>query len=173
MRASFLLPCLAALLALPAAAQKAPKAPATLLGRWKTSQVSFSVTGAIPDSVRDQLDNDEIAGLNQAIFTGEALLVVEFRADSTYDFTIMRDGETIRYETGRFAVRQGRLLASAPGSPDGSSFNDQQVLRLARRTLTLAFLVGPTLPGVSQEIDYRRVGPYPAENELTPRSQPK
>lgn len=156
---------LATLLALPAFAQKPPKAPLTLLGRWKTSRVGFTVTAATPDSVRDQLDNPEVAGLNQAIFTGEALLVVEFKADSTYDFTIMRNGETTRHETGTFSVRQGRLLASSPGSPDGSSFHDQQVLRLARRSLVLTFPMGAELPGASEEIEYRRVGPYPSSAE--------
>lgn len=157
-----------ALLATPALAQKTPKAPPTLLGRWKTYQIGFSVTPATPDSVRDQLDNSEVADLNQAIYFGEALLVVEFKADSTYDFTIMRGGETVRYETGTFSVRQGRLLASSPGSPDGSSFNDQQVQRLARRSLTLVFPVGPQMPGVNEEIEYRRVGAYPSNAEVKP-----
>lgn len=159
--------CLAAcvaptLLATSALAQKPPKAPPTLLGRWKTRQIGFSITDATPDSVRDQLDNPEVADLNQAIFYGDALLVVEFKADSTYDFTIMRGGETIRHETGTFSVRQNRLLASSPGSADGASFNDQQIQKLARRSLVLTFPAGPELPGVNEEVEYVRLGPYPA-----------
>lgn len=158
--------CLAAcvaptLLATSALAQKSPKDPPTLLGRWKTRQIGFSITGATPDSVRDQLDNPEVADLNQAIFYGDALLVVEFKADSTYDFTIMRGGETIRHETGTFSVRQGQLLASSPTSPDGSSFNDQRIQRLARRSLVLAFPTGPQQPGVIEEIEYVRLGRFP------------
>lgn len=159
--------CLAAcvaptLLATSALAQKPPKVPPTLLGRWKTRQIGFTITGATPDSVRDQLDNSEVADLNQAIFFGDALLVVEFKADSTYDFTIMRGGETFRHETGTFSVRQGRLLASSPGSADGASFNDQQIQKLARRSLVLSFPTGPEQPGVNEEIEYTRQGPYPA-----------
>ena len=159
--------CLAAcvaptLLVTPALAQKPPKAPPTRLGRWKTRQIGFTITGATPDSVRDQLDNSEVAGLNQAMFYGEALLEVEFKADSTYEFTIMRGGETMRYETGTFSVRQGQLLANSPNSLDGSSFNDQKILKLARRSLVLAFPTGPQQPGVIEEIEYVRVGSYPA-----------
>jgi hypothetical protein len=157
--------CLAFFLyAAPALAQKPPKAPLTLLGRWKTRQISFSLTGATPDSVRDQLDNPDVADLNQAIFFGDALLVVEFKADSTYDFNIMRGGETVRHETGNFSVRQGQLFASAPTSPDGSSFHDQRIRKLARRSLVLSFPTGPQQPGVNEEIEYVRLGPYPAIN---------
>ncbi|TDN36403.1 hypothetical protein E4631_18450 [Hymenobacter sp. UV11] len=149
------------LLATPALAQKAPKEPPTLLGRWQTRQIAFTATAATPDSVRDQLDDPEIADLNQAIFMGEAQLIVDFRADGSYQFTINRDGRQLRLETGTYSLANGHLQASSPGSADGSSFSDQQVLKLARRTLVLVFPVGPELPGVDEEIEYRRVGPYP------------
>ncbi|RZK60617.1 MAG: hypothetical protein EOO59_06750 [Hymenobacter sp.] len=150
-----------ALLAHPARGQK-PKEAFTLTGRWETRQIGFAITPATPDSVRDQLDNPEIADLNQAIFLGEAHLTVEFRPDSTYEFTIVRDGRNFRTETGTYSLAGNHLRASSPGSADGSSFNDQLVQRLARRTLVLAFPVGPELPGVDEEVEYRRVGPYPA-----------
>ena len=156
--------CLA-LFAAHALAQKPPKLPPTLLGRWQTRQIGFTVSATTPDSVRNQLENSEVGDLNQAIFLGEAVLEAEFRADSTYEFTIVRGGAVQRHETGTFSVRGGRLLASAPSSPDGSSFNDQQIQRLARRALVLTFLVGPELPGVQEEITYRRVGPYPESAE--------
>lgn len=146
----------------PALAQKAPKEPPTLLGRWATRQIAFTATGAVPDSVRDQLDDPEVADLNQAIFMGEAQLLVDFRADGTYQFTINRDGKQLRFETGTYSVADGHLQASSPGSADGSSFSDQQVQRLARRTLVLVFPAGPQLPGVAEEVEYRRVGPYPS-----------
>jgi len=132
-----------------------------MLGRWKTRQIGFSVTEAMPDSVRDRLENPDVADLNQDIFYGEALLIVEFKADSTYEFTIMRGGERVRYETGTFAVRQGRLLANSPRSADGASFNDQQIQKLARRSMVLTFPVGPELPGVNEEIEYVRLGRVP------------
>ena len=150
-----------ALLAHPARGQK-PKEPFTLTGRWETRQLGFAITPATPDSVRDKLDNPAMADFNQAIFAGEAHLTVEFRADSTYEFTIVRSGQLIRTETGTYSLIRGHLRASSPGSADGSSFNDQQVQRLARRTLVLAFPAGPELPGVDEEVEYRRVGPYPA-----------
>ncbi len=154
---------LAALLfaAAPALAQKAPKEPPTLLGRWETRQIAFTVTAATPDSVRDQLDDPEIADLNQAIFMGEAHLLVEFRADGSYQFTITRNGQQLRTEAGTYSLTNGHLQASSPGSADGSSFHDQQVQKLARRTLVLTFPVGPQLPGAVEEVEYRRVGPYP------------
>ena len=150
------------LLAAPTLAQKAPKVPPTLLGRWQTRQIAFTATAAVSDSVRDQLDNPEIADLNQAIFAGEAQLLVEFRADGSYQFTINRNGQQLRLETGTYSLAGGHLQASSPGSADGSSFHDQQVLKLTRRGLVLTFPAGPTLPGIEEEIAYRRVGPYPA-----------
>lgn len=153
---------LALLTAAPATAQKPPKEPATLIGRWQTRQIGFALQGTPPDSVLARLEESPAADLNDAIFAGDALLVVEFKADSTYDFVIMNEGETIRRETGRFSVRQGRLLANSPGSADGSSFDDQQIKKLARRALTLTFPLGPEMPGIVQEVEYRRLGPYPA-----------
>lgn len=145
-----------------ARAQKAPKEPPTLLGRWKTHQIALTATAATPDSVRDQLDDPDIADLNRAIYTGEAQLVVEFRADGSYQFTITRDGEQLRLETGTYSLtNDGHLQASSPSSADGSSFSDQQVLKLTRRGLQLAFPVGPQLPGVAERIEYYRVGPFP------------
>jgi hypothetical protein len=154
--------CFLLTLAVPALAQKAPKEPPTLLGRWQTRQIAFTATAATPDSVRDQLDNPDIADLNQAIFMGEAQLIVEFRADGSYQFTINRDGKQLRFETGTYSLAKGYLQASSPSSADGSSFHDQQVLKLTRRGLVLVFPVGPELPGVNEEVEYRRVGPYPA-----------
>ncbi|GAB3638592.1 hypothetical protein GCM10027422_41820 [Hymenobacter arcticus] len=146
----------------PAGAQKAPKEPPTLLGRWQTRQIGFTATAATPDSVRDQLDDPDMADLNQAIFTGEAQLLVEFRADGSYQFTIDRAGQQLRLETGTYSLADGHLQASSPASADGSSFSDQQVRRLTRRGLVLVFPVGPALPGVTEQVEYRRVGPFPA-----------
>ncbi|MGI4833578.1 MAG: hypothetical protein ACRYFK_08980 [Janthinobacterium lividum] len=149
-----------ALLAVPALAQKAPP---TLLGRWETRQIQFAVAGTAPDSVLAKLDNPDIADLNEAIYTGTAHLVVEFRADSSYVFTIERNGQFQRTETGTFSLAGAHLSARSPGSPDGASFNDQQVQRLARRSLVLSFPMGPEFPSVNEQVEYRRVGPYPAE----------
>ncbi len=158
----FLLATSCLILLLSAAPALAQKAPPTLLGRWQTRQIAFTATAATPDSVRDQLDNPDIADLNQAIFMGEAQLIVEFRADGSYQFTINRDGKQLRFENGTYSLANGHLQASSPGSADGSSFHDQQVQKLAHRTLVLVFPAGPELPGVEEEIEYRRVGPYPA-----------
>lgn len=150
----------AAFLAGPAFAQKPPKAPPTLLGRWETRQIQFAVVGTAPDSTLEKLDNPDLADLNEAIYRGTAHLVVEFRADSSYAFTIERDGRRQRTETGTFSLAGPHLSARSPSSPDGSSFNDQQVQRLARRALVLSFPMGPEFPGVEEEVEYRRVGPF-------------
>jgi len=152
-----------ALVPAPALAQKAPKAPPTLIGRWETRQIRFSALDTPPDSVLSKLDDPDIIDLNDAIVAGTAHLVVEFRADSTYSFTIERDGQRLRTEAGRFSLARDQLSASSPSSADGSSFDDQQVQRLARRALVLTFAMGPGFPGVKEEVEYRRVGPYPAE----------
>ena len=133
----------------------------TLLGRWETRQIGFSVPPTTPDSLLRQLNSPDLSDLNRAMRAGEALLVVNFKADGTYDFTIMRDGSTTRYETGTYTLRGTQLLAAAPGSADGSSFHDQQVQRLTRRDLLLTFPLGPAFPGIDEEVQYRRVGPVP------------
>ena len=165
--ATFLLAA-GALATLPALAQKSPKEAPTLLGRWETRQIRFAVDNAAPDSVLSKLDNPDIIDLNGALFSGTAHLVVEFRADSSYRFTFERDGQQLRTESGTFSLRHNHLNASAPASPDGSSFHDQLVQRLARRTLVLTFPMGAGFPGVDEEIEYRRAGRYPASPAATP-----
>lgn len=151
------------MLALPATPALAQKAPPTLLGRWATYQIRFSAPGAVPDSTLAKLDNPDIIDLNGAMFTGEARLVVEFRPDSSYEFTIVRGGKNYRTETGTYSLRGTHLNASAPASPDGSSFHDQQIQHLTRRNLVLSFSMGPGFPGVDEEVEYHRVGPVPTE----------
>lgn len=152
---SFLLAGLGALLlAAPARAQVPPALP----GRWEARSIGFATTSAMPDSVRDHLDDPQVADLNQAIADGEAQLLVDFHPDGTYHFTIVRDGQLLRDEAGTYSLTDTLLLAQSPGSPDGSSFHEQQVRQLTRRLLVLAFPAGPALPGVEEEVEYRRVG---------------
>jgi len=106
--------------------------------------------------VRDRLDDPQVADLNVAIMQGEAQLVVEFRADGTYDFAITRAGQRTRSEQGTYALQNSTLQARS-ASPDGTSFQGQHLARLTKRTLVLTFLVGPEMPGVTEEIEYRRL----------------
>jgi hypothetical protein len=147
-----------------AQAQHAKVSP-TLLGSWQARHVGIKLPPALLDQTRRQVDVYGLRDLNQAVQLGEAHLTVNFRPDSTYTFVITRGGRTFRTEAGTFTMRRGRLLASAPTSPDGSSFHNQQLRHLARRTLVLSFPVGPELPGVHEEITYYRVGPVPREAE--------
>ena len=143
----------AAMLVAPAAQAQVP----TLLpGRWQVYEIGFLATGALSDSVRDRLDDPQVADLNVAIMRGEAQLVVEFRADGTYAFTITRDGERTRSETGTYTLQNNSLQARSP-APDGASFHGQHLARLTKRTLVLTFPVGPAMPGVVEEIAYRRL----------------
>lgn len=78
---------------------------------------------------------------------GEAQLVVEFRADGTYAFSITRGGQRTRPKIGTSTL-QNNLLQARSVAPDGSSFHDQHLARLAKRTLVFALPVGARLPGV-------------------------
>ena len=137
----------------PAAAQTA----ALLPGRWEMHQISFVATQAVPPAVLERMDNPEIAELNQELLAGAAHLQVEFRPDGTYQFTIARAGQPERLETGTYQLRADTLRAQSPGAVGGSSFEDQRVTQLSRRRLVVEFLVGDDLPGIFEEVEYRRV----------------
>ena len=143
----------ALLLAAPAQAQT----PAGLIGRWEAYEIGFTVPDALPDSVRDRLNDPQTADLNHAIAEGTARLRVEFRADGGYQFTVTRGEDVVQTEIGTYSVVNGRLQASSPSSRSGSSFHDQQIRKLSRRVLLLAFPVGEYMPGVEEEVEYRRV----------------
>jgi len=143
----------ALLLAVPAQAQ----VPAELIGRWEAYEIGFVPLGTVPDSVRDRLNDPQTADLNHAIAEGMARLRVEFRADGGYQFTVTRGEEVVQSEIGSYSVVDGRLRASSPSSRNGSSFDAQQIRRLSRRVLLLAFPVGEYMPGVEEEVEYRRV----------------
>lgn len=143
----------ALLLAAPAQAQ----VPAELVGRWEAYEIGFVVNGTVPDSVRNRLDDPNTAELNHAIAEGSARLRVEFRADGGYHFTVTHGEEVMQTETGTYSVVKNRLQASSPSSREGSSFHDQHIRKLSRRVLVLAFPVGEYMPGVEEEVEYRRV----------------
>ena len=58
---------------------------------------------------------------------------------------------TLRTEAGSYALQAGWLTATS-AAPDGSSFHDQHIAKLTRRTLVLTFPAGPEMPGVVEEI---------------------
>lgn len=145
--------CLIVLLAAPAARAQGP---ALLLGRWAVYQIGFLADATVPMEMLEHLNDPQVADLNLAIEQREAELLVEFRADGTYQFSITRAGQRVRSETGRYALKDGRLTASSP-APDGSSFHDQQVAKLNRRQLVLTFPAGENMPGVIEEITYYRI----------------
>ena len=143
----------ALLLAAPAHAQ----VPTELLGRWEAYEIGFTVPNALPDSVRDRLNDPNTADLNHALAEGTAHLRVEFRADGGYQFTVTRGEEVVQSEIGTYSVVKDRLRASSPSSRNGSSFDGHQIRKLSRRVLLLAFPVGDYMPGVEEEVEYRRV----------------
>lgn len=130
--------------------------PALLPGRWEMYQISFLAAETVPDSVRDHLDDPQVADLNLAIMDGRAQLIVEFGTDGNYQFSVMRGGERVRAEAGTYSVAAKTLQAHSP-SAEGTSFNGQQLSKLTKRTLVLTFPAGPTLPGITEEVEYRRL----------------
>ncbi len=133
--------------------------PPLLVGQWEARQISLIALQNAPDSVRERLDVPAIGDLNVAIMRGEERLLVDFRADGSYQFSVTRGAQLVRAETGTYSVAHDTLYASSPGSAGGSSFNEQRLSRLTRRGLSLVFLVGSELPGVVEEIEYRRLKP--------------
>jgi hypothetical protein len=144
------------LLAAPAAWAQVPP---LLVGQWEAREIGFVAQESVPDSVRDRLDDPQIGALNVDIMRGEAQLLVDFRADGSYQFSVTRNGQVVRAETGTYSVVHDTLYARSPNSPSGSSFNDQHLNRLTRRSLILTFWVGSELPSVTEEIEYRRRKP--------------
>jgi hypothetical protein len=128
-----------------------------LVGQWQAYEIGFTVSEAVPDSVRERLNDPQTAALNHGIAEGTTQLRVEFRADGSYRFVVMHGEEVAQNETGTYAVARGRLRASSPGSPSGSSFDGHQIRKLSRRVLLLSFPMGEHMPGVEEEVEYRRV----------------
>jgi hypothetical protein len=131
--------------------------PDLLAGQWQMRQISFVANQTVPPDILERMDNPEVAELNQEIAGGTAQLVVEFRPGGTYQFTVMRQGQPARVETGTYTIRGKTLLAQSPSTEGGSSFDRQEVMQLSRRRLVVQFLVGDELPGVLEEVEYRRV----------------
>lgn len=139
------------------AATARAQVPALLLGQWEMRQISFVANQTVPPDMLARMDNPEVAELNQEVAAGIAHLRVEFRPDGTYRFTVQQPGQPDRLETGTYTVRAGVLLAQSPATAGGSSFNQQRLTQVSRRKLVVEFPVGEDLPGVLEEIEYRRV----------------
>lgn len=140
-----------------AASPARAQTPPLLTGRWEMRQISFVTDQAVPPDIMERMDNPEVAELNQEILGGVAHLTVEFRADGTYQFKVVRAGQPDHLELGTYTVSGKTLLAQSPGTESGSSFDHQQLVALSRRQLIVRFLVGDDLPGVQEEVAYRRV----------------
>jgi hypothetical protein len=130
--------------------------PAALLGQWQLYQVSFVTDqGAAPELLA-RMDNPEVATLNREVTAGTSRLLVTFRPDGTYSFSIARPGQPVRNETGTYFVQNNTLFAQSPATAGGSSFDHQRLVQVGRRKLVVEFLVGEELPGVTEEVEYRR-----------------
>ena len=143
------------LVAAPAAGRA--QVPALLPGRWQLRQISFVANQTVPPATLERMDNPAVAELNQEVAAGTAQLAVTFQPDGTYQFAVVRAGQPGHVETGTYAVRGKMLLAQSPGTPGGSSFDNQTITQVGRRKLVVEFLVGDDLPGVLEEVEYRRV----------------
>lgn len=131
--------------------------PAALLGQWELRQISFVTDqGAAPELLA-RMDNPEVAALNREVAGGTARLLVTFRPDGTYAFSITRSGQPARNETGTYYVQNKTLFAQSPATAGGSSFDHQRLVQVGRRKLVVDFLVGDELPGVTEEVEYRRL----------------
>lgn len=124
-----------------------------LVGQWEAYEIGFTVAETVPDSVRERLNDPQTADLNHGLADGTAHLRVEFRADGSYQFVVTRGEEVVQNETGTYSVAKGQLRAS---SAKGSSFDGQQIRKLSRRVLVLSFPMGEQMPGVEEEVEYRR-----------------
>ena len=132
--------------------------PAQLLGQWELRQIAFVANQTVSHDIMERMDNPGVAELNQEVAAGAAHLLVEFRPDGTYQFSVQRPGQPASTEAGTYTVRARQLLAQSPGMAAGSSFDGQRIVQLSRRKLVVEFPVGEELPGVVEEIEYRRVG---------------
>ena len=131
--------------------------PALLPGQWELRQISFVTSqGAAPELLA-RMDNPEVAALNQEVAGGTAHLLVTFRPDGTYAFSVVRAGQPARNETGTYFVKNNTLFAQSPATEGGSSFDHQRLAQVSRRRLVVEFLVGDELPGVTEEVEYRRI----------------
>jgi hypothetical protein len=131
--------------------------PPHLLGQWEVRQISFTASQTVPPDILERMDNPEVAALNREIANGTAHLLVVFRPDGSYQFTIRRAGQLDHTEAGTYIVSGKTLLGQIPGSASGSSFDHQHLVQVSRHKLVVEFPVGDELPEVLEEIEYRRV----------------
>jgi hypothetical protein len=131
--------------------------PPLLPGRWELRQISFVANQTVPPDILERMNNPEVAELNQEVAGGAARLVVEFRPNGAYQFVVARAGQPAHTETGTYSVSGKTLLAQSLSTEGGSSFDRQQLVALTRRRLVVRFVVGDELPGVEEEVEYRRV----------------
>jgi hypothetical protein len=138
-------------------AQARAQVPPSLVGQWEVSQISFTASQTVPPDILERMDNPEVAELNREMISGTAHLVVAFRADGSYQFTTVRSGQPNYTEAGTYTVSGKTLLAKNTDASGSSSFDHQQLVQVGRRKLVIEFPVGAELPGVLEEIEYRRV----------------
>ncbi|GAA4501813.1 hypothetical protein GCM10023172_24190 [Hymenobacter ginsengisoli] len=99
----------------------------------------------LPSGILEQLDDCEVATLNQQLAGGTAQLAVS------------RSGPPARLDTETYTNRDKSLLAQSSGTQEGSSLAGQEVMQRSRCRPLVAFPVGTELPGITEEVEYRRI----------------
>lgn len=145
------LPVLLAAVAGPARAQP------TLAGRWALRQIAFEAPATLPDSLQEKLFHSPAADTNIGISSGALMLVVDFRADSTYTYTTARQGNVTHTEQGTYSVRRGRLFTRSSQAPNEPLFDGQAILELTRRRLQLQSPIWQPELQVFEQLEYQRL----------------
>jgi hypothetical protein len=131
--------------------------PPALVGRWALKQITFEARRPLPDSLQKKLFYSPAGETNAAVKEGTLTVQVEFRADGTYSYEMIRDKQPFYTEQGRYEVKDG-LLTSYSTATDHStpSLDTQLIVKLTRTVLQVEFPIWKPEQKVFQQIRYVR-----------------
>ncbi|TGE08360.1 hypothetical protein [Hymenobacter fodinae] len=132
--------------------------PAALVGRWTLKQITFEARRPLPDSLQQKLFYSPAGETNAAVKEGTLTVQVEYRADGTYDYEMIRDKQPFYTERGRYEVKNGLLTSySTTSDSNAPSLDTQAIVKLTRNVLQVEFPIWKPEQKVFQQIRYVRV----------------
>jgi hypothetical protein len=132
--------------------------PAALVGRWALKQITFEARRPLADSLQAKLFYSPAGETNAAVKEGSLTVEVEFRADGSYDYNMIRQNQPFYSEHGRFEVKNGVLYSySTTEGRSEPTLDKQSIIRLSRNVLQVEFPIWRPEQQVFQQIRYGRV----------------
>ncbi|QJX47979.1 hypothetical protein HMJ29_13940 [Hymenobacter taeanensis] len=132
--------------------------PQALVGRWALQQISFEARRPLPDSLQQKLFYSPAGETNSAVKEGTLTVQIEFRADGTYRYEMIREKQPFYTEQGRYQVKNGVLTSySADTDHSAPTLDTQAITKLTRKVLQVEIPIWKPEQRVFQQIRYVRL----------------